>query len=399
MSALPHVQKQMVTEFRSGRIQTHLKETETNPFNSVYSELPRDQPKELIESCKLEQLKQQLNDLQAKMDAINQSTQQQISSTPTLQVEGTKAILRQDLHSLQHTISIGSDSCYKWDIKVNAEGIAIDTSAFTIADLLKGMSHSAQVLGIDESLFMEAINQAHIHPALRWRTQDEGIVKRFLNVYSETQDDMDIANPSVTENDSSNYVMICLHNFFNCFYPWAPCFHKPTFMAKLSNPAEHTLSFRLLILAICAYNASHALGFHEGEYPWAGVSEYIRSGQAFYVVARDILADICLDDKIDVWTIVALHYLSTYCLDKSKSRSLHYHSLATRISIQRGYNMLQRESEDTVELEIGRRLWWTLMLFSDILDWTGYTDGDLVSSYPYLAECFQWEVFLTGKCI
>lgn len=388
MFALPHVQKQMVTEFRSARIQTHLKQTGTDHFNSIYSELPRDQPQDPIESCKLEQLKKQLNDLQAKMDALDQSTKQQISSTPTLQVDGTKAVLRQDLQSLQHTISIGSDTCYKWDIKVNAEGIVIDTSAFTIADLLKGMSYSAEVLGINGSLFMEAIDQAQIHPALRWRTQDEGIVKRFLNVYSETQDDMDNTNPTVTEIDSSDYVMICLHNFFNCFYPWAPCFHKPTFMAKLANPAEHTLSFRLLILAICAYNASHALGFHEGEYPRASMSEYIRSGQAFYVVARAILADICLDDQIDVWTIVALHYLSIYCLDKSKSRSLHYHSLATRMAIQRGYNIKRRESEGTVELEIGRRLWWTLMLFSDILDWTGYTDGDLVSTYAYLVECF-----------
>jgi Fungal specific transcription factor domain len=324
------------------------------------------------------------------MNVISHSTQQ-ISSIPILQVDGTKTILQQDLHSLQHIISTGSDPGYRWDIKANAEGIAIDTSAFTIADLLKGMRHSAQVLGIDESLFMEAMNQAQMDPALRWRTQDEGIVKRFLNVYSETQDDMDNTHPSVTENDSSNYVMICLHNFFNCFYPWAPCFHKPTFMAKLANPAEHTLSFRLLILAICAYNASHALGFHEGEYPLAGVNEYIRSGQPFYVMAREILADICLDDGIDVWTIVALHYLSIYCLDKSKSRSLHYHSLATRMAMQRGYNMSQRESEDSIELEIGRRLWWTLMLFSDILDWTGYTDGDLVSGYPFLVNVFQQE--------
>ncbi|KAI8583913.1 hypothetical protein K450DRAFT_220562 [Umbelopsis ramanniana AG] len=347
----------------------------------VYSELPKDQAEETIKSCTLEKLQMQLNDLQAKMNVLSSHSTQQISSIPMLQVDGTNTVLQQDLqqdlHSLQHTISTSSDPCYRWDIKVNAEGIAIDTSAFTIADLLKGMSHSAQVLGIDEPLFMEAINQAQIHPALRWRTQDEGIVKRFLNVYSETQDDMDNTYPSATENDSSNYVMICLHNFFNCFYPWAPCFHKPTFMAKLANPAEHTLSFRLLILAICAYNASHALGFHEGEYPWAGVSEYVRSGQAFYVVARRILADICLDDGIEVWTIVALHYLSIYCLDKSKSRSLHYHSLATRMAIQRGYNISQQQSEESVELEIGHRLWWTLMLFSDILDWTGYTDGDL----------------------
>jgi hypothetical protein len=281
--------------------------------------------------------------------------------------------------SLQYSVKAGTDTCDKWDIRINPDGIAIDTSAFTIADLMKGMQHSARLLGIDKSLAMDTMTESQRQNALRWRTQDETIAKSFLNVYSEVQDTLDTNPGAVTSSDSSNYVMICLHNFFICFYPWAPCFHKPTFMAKLANPADHTSSFRLLILAICAYNASHALGFHEAEYPWNRVNDMTRSGQSFYVAARKILPDIILDDAPDVWTIVALHYLSVFCLDKSKSRSMHYHSLAVRMAIQQGYNSRDRGCSDATDLEIGRRLWWTLMLFQDVLDWTGYTDGELVS--------------------
>ncbi|KAM3579179.1 lactose regulatory protein lac9 and GAL4-like protein [Umbelopsis sp. WA50703] len=279
--------------------------------------------------------------------------------------------------SLQYSVKAGTDTCDKWDIRINPDGIAIDTSAFTIADLMKGMQHSARLLGIDKSLAMDTMTESQRQNALRWRTQDETIAKSFLNVYSEVQDTLDTNPGAVTSSDSSNYVMICLHNFFICFYPWAPCFHKPTFMAKLANPADHTSSFRLLILAICAYNASHALGFHEAEYPWNRVNDMTRSGQSFYVAARKILPDIILDDAPDVWTIVALHYLSVFCLDKSKSRSMHYHSLAVRMAIQQGYNSRDRGCSDATDLEIGRRLWWTLMLFQDVLDWTGYTDGEL----------------------
>lgn len=333
----------------------------------------------------------QLDDLAAKIDDMKEQ-RDPLSMMPIIQGDASNSmIIESPLKSIQYTITTGLDTCNKWDIRINTEGIAIDTSAFTIADLLKGMSHSAQVLGIDKPLFLEAMNQVQVHPSIPWRTQDETIAKSFLNVYSEVQENLDYSIPIVTGNDSSNYVMICLHNFFICFYPWAPCFHKPTFMVKLSNPADHSDSFRLLILAICAYNASHALGFHEGEYPWNRVNESTRSGQAFYAVARKILADIYLDDTADVWTIVALHYLSIFCLDKSKSRSMHYHSLAVRMAIQHGYNSPARECSDPTDLEIGRRLWWTLMLFSDMLDWTGYNDGDLVSSLKCLSA---WLLFM-----
>lgn len=332
-----------------------------------------------MDSSTVNQLHKQLDDLAATIEEMKEQ-RDHVAPMPLIQGNASKTlVLESPMQSLQYTVTTGVDSCNKWEIRINEEGIAIDTSAFTIADLLEGMSHSAQVLGIDKSLPLETINQSQLNPALRWRTQDEAIAKTFLNVYSEVQENLDYSNPTVSGSDSSNYVMICLHNFFTCFYPWAPCFHKPTFMANLANPHEHSASFRLLILAICAYNASHALGFHEGEYPWNRVNEATRSGQAFYVVARKILADICLDDTADVWVIVALHYLSIFCLDKSKSRSMHYHSLAVRLAIQHGYNSAERDCLDPTDMEIGRRLWWTLMLFSDMLDWTGYTDGDLVS--------------------